>query len=348
LCPPLLAACLGFRTAGHQCLFLQPLRVAIGLDGATYVGDTANHRIRKVLPTGVVTTLAGNGTAGFADGAGSAAMFYFPHLPAVDSGLTVFVPDASNALIRLLAATTLTSLVTKALFINGAGLLFSGDLSRNAVVTISQLGVVSDLAGGSGGGHSNGFGSAAQFNAPLGLAVSETGTAFVANLGNNCVRQLTCMPCPASFHCSSGGPALCPAGSFCPLSSVNATLCPKGSYSNPGAASLHTLPRWQIRPICWLHTVLTVPRGPLLPLYQRFTGSSELREGQLLSRRLCCPNVLPLASASLRRVGRAASARPCIPRGDSPVPQPLLLELNVRRRRAQQVLGPRGSKGQGV
>ena len=46
-----------------------------------------------------------------------------------------------------------------------------------------------------------------------------------------------CVPCPASFYCFSGLPVICPAGSYCPLSSINATLCPKGFYSNAGAST---------------------------------------------------------------------------------------------------------------
>lgn len=52
-----------------------------------------------------------------------------------------------------------------------------------------------------------------------------------------------CVPCPASYFCFSGVPALCPAGSFCPASSINATLCPKGTYSpSPGASSCTPCP----------------------------------------------------------------------------------------------------------
>ncbi len=50
-----------------------------------YVADTGNHKIRKVTSAGVVTTLAGSGSATFADGTGTAASFYQPSSVAVDS-----------------------------------------------------------------------------------------------------------------------------------------------------------------------------------------------------------------------------------------------------------------------
>ena len=50
------------------------------------------------------------------------------------------------------------------------------------------------------------------------------------------------IPCPASYHCFSGVPVLCPAGSYCPLSSINATLCPTGSYSSSGASTCTLCP----------------------------------------------------------------------------------------------------------
>ena len=76
-----------------------------------------------------------------------------------------------------------------------------------------------------------------------------------------------------------------------------------------------------------------------LSCWHLLMGSSQLRTRQLLPRRLWCSNALPLPSASFWRMGLSPSPRPCIPRGNSPLPQPLLLELRVRRRHAQQMLG---------
>src|SRR5690349_9722567 len=65
--------------------FNRPTGIAVDHDGNLYVADTGNHAIRKITPTGTVTTLAGMaGTAGISDGVGGAARFVRPEGIAVD------------------------------------------------------------------------------------------------------------------------------------------------------------------------------------------------------------------------------------------------------------------------
>ena len=85
---------------GSAAQFNYPAGVAVDSSGTVYVGDQGNQRIRKITSAGVVTTLAGSGTAGFADGTGSAAQFSDPYGVAVDSSGTVYVGDFSNHRIR--------------------------------------------------------------------------------------------------------------------------------------------------------------------------------------------------------------------------------------------------------
>ena len=74
--------------------------MAVDSSGNIYVADTENHRIRKITPEGVVSTLAGSGTRDFADGPGSTARFNDSRDVAVDSSGNVYVADRDNHRIR--------------------------------------------------------------------------------------------------------------------------------------------------------------------------------------------------------------------------------------------------------
>ena len=86
--------------AGAQASFHTPSGLAIDADGNLYVADTGNNRIRKVTPEGVVSTIAGDGTAGYADGPSAQARFNGPIGVAVDKDGNVYVADSYNDRIR--------------------------------------------------------------------------------------------------------------------------------------------------------------------------------------------------------------------------------------------------------
>ncbi|TEB40840.1 hypothetical protein D0809_28560, partial [Flavobacterium circumlabens] len=80
--------------------FRSPIGVAVDASGNVYVADTNNHKIRKITPAGVVSTLAGSGIPGFANGTGVAVQFVFPSGVAVDASGNVYVADTNNYMIR--------------------------------------------------------------------------------------------------------------------------------------------------------------------------------------------------------------------------------------------------------
>ena len=135
--------------------FNAPSAVAAAADGTVYVADSNNNRICKVTAAGVVTTLAG-GTLGSADGTGAAAQFSGPYGVAVAADGTVYVADTGNSRIR----------------------------------KVTVAGVVTTLAG-STGGMAEGTGAAAQFSSPYGVAVVTDGTVYVADSNNNRIRKVT-------------------------------------------------------------------------------------------------------------------------------------------------------------
>ena len=86
--------------AGAAAQFNCPSGIAVDGEGNIIVTDQGNHRVRKITPDGTVSTLAGSGSQGFADGAGAAAQFNGPFGVAVDGGGSIIVTDYNNDRVR--------------------------------------------------------------------------------------------------------------------------------------------------------------------------------------------------------------------------------------------------------
>jgi len=122
-----------------------PAAVALGRSGDIFIADEGNNRIRKVDTNGIISTLAGNGTASFSGDGGAAtnASLYYPQSVAVDAVGNIFIADSSNHRIREVLRNGIISTVAG----NGPG-LFSGDggpateaiLSRPSGVTFDAYG----------------------------------------------------------------------------------------------------------------------------------------------------------------------------------------------------------------
>ena len=201
---------------GSSARFYGPSDVAVDGSGNVYVADTSNSTIRKISPSGVVSTLAGLAGSpwGSTDGIGSAARFFEPMGVAVDGSGNVFVADTSNCTIRkIIAATgqvsTLAGLAGSCRSADGTGstarFLFPGGVAADSsgyvyvadggnktIRKITPSGDVSTLAGLAGlPGSVDGTGSAARFGYPTGVAVDGAGNAYVADAGNNTIRMVT-------------------------------------------------------------------------------------------------------------------------------------------------------------
>lgn len=195
---------------GTAASFNAPSGVAVDASGTVYVADTNNHKIRKITSAGVVTTLAGSGSNGSTNGAGTAASFRYPYSVAVDASGTVFVADAFNHLIRQITpAGVVTTLAgsgsmgsangtgTAASFrypygvaVDTSDTVYVADYSNHLIRQITPAGVVTTLAGSGIAGSADGTGTAASFRQPSGVAVDASGTVYVADYNNHLIRKI--------------------------------------------------------------------------------------------------------------------------------------------------------------
>ena len=89
--------------SGTAASFYEPSGLAVDAAGNLYVADCSNNLIREINPSGVVTTLAGSGHAGFVNATGTAAFFNLPFGVALDNAGNVYVADQINHMIREIA-----------------------------------------------------------------------------------------------------------------------------------------------------------------------------------------------------------------------------------------------------
>jgi sugar lactone lactonase YvrE len=208
----------GTGTAGYQdgagttAEFTGPEGMVIDGSGNLYVADLGNNVIRKiVLSTGVVSTFAGNGTAGLANGALASASFDEPYGMAMDASGNIYVTDILNNCIRKIdVATSMVSTyagtgtqgftngpASSATFYQPLGCTFDSDNNlyvsdsyNNAIRKVSSSGTVTTVAGTGTQGYSDGPASTATFNLPIGLLVYGNAI-FVADTHNNVIRKIT-------------------------------------------------------------------------------------------------------------------------------------------------------------
>ncbi len=224
---------------GSAASFNSPYGVAVDASGNIYVGDVVNNKVRKITSSGVVTTLAGSGSAGSTNGIGTAASFYKPAGVAVDASGNVYVADQYNNMIRKIdAGGNVTTLVGSAaglyypigISVDANGNVYIGDLYTNKIRKVSPTGVFSTLAGSGSQGSSDGTSTSASFKGPAGVTVDVFGNVYVADADNNKIRKIS----PAYGFTIS--PSL-PSG----LSFDNTTGAISGTPAVPSPATTYTI-----------------------------------------------------------------------------------------------------------
>jgi len=144
--------------AGDTAQFVDPYRIEVDPGGNVYELDQADFRVRRITPSGVVSTYAGTGVFGFKDGDASVAQFANNMGGiAIGTGGSVYIDDTNNGRIR----------------------------------KISAAGQVSTFAGKETKGFVNGDTSVAEFLNPNGILFDKQGNMYVADNGNYCIRKIT-------------------------------------------------------------------------------------------------------------------------------------------------------------
>jgi sugar lactone lactonase YvrE len=172
--------------------FDNPTGIAVDAIGNIYVADYGNNLIRRITPNGIVSTLAGTGMQGSINAAGTLASFNGPAGIALDAQGNLYIADAGNNLIRKMTST----------------------------------GVVNTLAGGDTTGSVNGTGVNASFFDPLGVTVDGSGNVYVADAGNNLIREI-----------SPAGVVTTLAGNGANATTSNGTLS-ASSFNNPTGVAI--------------------------------------------------------------------------------------------------------------
>ncbi len=177
---------------GALARFHEPRDVALDGAGNLYVADVYNYTIRKIAPSGAVTSLAGGGVAGNVDATGANARFMNLLSVAADSAGNVYVVDG-DAIRKVSPLGTVTTLLAvnspQGIAVDSAGALYI--TSNNSVLKVTSNGVVAKLAGNDSAGFADGTSGAALFNHPLGVTVDSSGNVYVADSINQAIRKIS-------------------------------------------------------------------------------------------------------------------------------------------------------------
>ena len=206
--------------AATSATIRNPNGVALDSAGNLYIGDSSNHRIRRVDTAGNISTIAGTGTNGFSSGGGTAtsAQLDFPNGLVVDSAGDLYFADENNHRIRRVdAAGNISTFAgtgaggifgafggdggpaTAAAFryppniaLDSAGNLYIADYGNRRVRKVDAAGNISTIAGTGAAGFSGDGGpaTAAPVDGPTGVVFDSAGNLYISDTNNHRIRKV--------------------------------------------------------------------------------------------------------------------------------------------------------------
>jgi sugar lactone lactonase YvrE len=202
--------------AATSAMLSNPFGVAVDAAGNLFIADSGNQRIRKVSTSGIITTVAGNGTYGYSGdgGAATSAMLSDPYGVTVDAAGNLFIADSGNQRIRKVSTSGIITTVagngtagyagdggaaTSGLLsgpqdvaVDSAGNLYIADTFNSVIRKVSTSGIITTVAGNGTAGYAGDGGAAilAQLYRPFGLAADSSGNLYIADSYNYRIRKV--------------------------------------------------------------------------------------------------------------------------------------------------------------
>ncbi len=193
-----------------------PQGLAIDAAGNVYIADADNHSIRKMNATGIISTIAGNGTQGYSGDGGPAtsALLSYPLGMALDAAGNLYIADVDNAVIRKINTLGIISTIAgngtlgysgdggQATFaqlyhpsgvtVDALGNVYIADCYNSVIRKVDTSGIISTYAGNHTYGYSGDglAATSAELSSPWGVAVDASGNVYIADQDNQVIRKV--------------------------------------------------------------------------------------------------------------------------------------------------------------